>query len=165
MSNLAYHLWESRGRPFGSPEVDWFLAEKLVNDYLLESPFDEFVRKAVAALSDPTLARGVRDDVEYARVMEERRYVIDVLDRVKMLAFAYSRLNALSGLYRDAEAQMDATKRVAREEPLYLGGAGRAGVAAGLSGSGGTRFGGICLLRVDQLGTHAKGFECSGSRR
>ena len=118
VSDLAYHLWAARGRPFGSSEVDWFLAEKLANDYLLESPFDEFVRKAAAALSNPTLARGVRDDVEYARVMEERRYVIDVLNRVEMLAFAYSRLNALSGLYRDAEAQMDTTKRVAREEPL-----------------------------------------------
>jgi hypothetical protein len=116
--DLAYRLWEARGRPFGSPEVDWFLAEKLVNDYLLEGPFDEFVRKAVAALSNPTLARGMRDDVEYARVMEERRYLIDVLDRVKMLAFAYSRLGALSGLYRDAEAQMDSTKCVTGQEPL-----------------------------------------------
>jgi hypothetical protein len=118
VSDLAYHLWEARGRPFGSAEVDWFLAENLVNDYLRESPFDEFVRKAAAALSNPTLARGVRDDVEYARVMEERRYVIDVLNRVEMLSFAYSRLNALSGLYRDAEAQIDTTKRVVRQEPL-----------------------------------------------
>jgi hypothetical protein len=61
------------------------------------------------------------DDVEYARVIEERRYVIDVLDRVEMLAFTYSRLNALSGLYRDAEAQMDMTKRVTRQEPLTWG--------------------------------------------
>jgi hypothetical protein len=60
----------------------------------------------------------MRDDVEYARVIEERRYVIDVLDRVEMLAFANSRLNALSGLYREAEAQMDSTKRVTREDPL-----------------------------------------------
>jgi hypothetical protein len=27
-ANLAYQLWEQRGRPFGSPEVDWFAAEK-----------------------------------------------------------------------------------------------------------------------------------------
>jgi Protein of unknown function (DUF2934) len=24
----AYQLWEQRGRPFGSPEVDWFAAKK-----------------------------------------------------------------------------------------------------------------------------------------
>ena len=27
-ARLAYQLWEHRGRPFGSPEVDWFAAEK-----------------------------------------------------------------------------------------------------------------------------------------
>lgn len=25
---LAYEYWERRGRPFGSPEVDWFAAKK-----------------------------------------------------------------------------------------------------------------------------------------
>lgn len=25
---LAYRLWEERGRPLGSPEVDWFDAKK-----------------------------------------------------------------------------------------------------------------------------------------
>ena len=25
---LAYRLWEKRGRPLGSPEVDWFEAKK-----------------------------------------------------------------------------------------------------------------------------------------
>jgi hypothetical protein len=28
ISILAYDLWQSRGRPFGSPEVDWFEAER-----------------------------------------------------------------------------------------------------------------------------------------
>jgi hypothetical protein len=118
VSELALRLWEARGRPSGSPEVDWLLAERLVNEYRQESPFDEFLRQATSALNSPTIARGVRDDLEYARVIEERRYLIDVLDRVEMLAFAYSRLNALSVLYRDAEAQMDMTKRVTRQEPL-----------------------------------------------
>jgi hypothetical protein len=27
---LAYENWERRGRPFGSPEVDWFAAQKEV---------------------------------------------------------------------------------------------------------------------------------------
>lgn len=27
-AKLAYQLWEQRGRPFGSPEGDWFAAEK-----------------------------------------------------------------------------------------------------------------------------------------
>jgi hypothetical protein len=27
---LAYRLWEERGRPEGSPEYDWFLAEELL---------------------------------------------------------------------------------------------------------------------------------------
>jgi len=27
-AELAYQLWEQRGRPFGSSEVDWFAAER-----------------------------------------------------------------------------------------------------------------------------------------
>ena len=27
-AKLAYRFWEQRGRPFGSPEVDWFSAEE-----------------------------------------------------------------------------------------------------------------------------------------
>ncbi len=27
-ARLAYEYWERRGRPLGSPEVDWFAAEK-----------------------------------------------------------------------------------------------------------------------------------------
>ena len=27
-TNLAYEYWERRGRPFGSPEIDWSAAEK-----------------------------------------------------------------------------------------------------------------------------------------
>ena len=28
---LAYQYWEQRGRPIGSPEVDWYRAEGAVN--------------------------------------------------------------------------------------------------------------------------------------
>jgi hypothetical protein len=118
ISVSAHRLWETRGTPVGSPEVDWFLAESLVSEYGQASPFDEFLRDAGKALNSSPVLRGVRNDAEYARVIEERRYVIDILDRVEMLAFTYLRLRSLSGLYREAEAKMHAAKRVTREEPL-----------------------------------------------
>jgi hypothetical protein len=37
VAKLAYKLWEERGRPFGSPEVDWFRAERAVYSSLLAS--------------------------------------------------------------------------------------------------------------------------------
>jgi hypothetical protein len=37
VAKLAYQLWEERGRPFGSPEVDWFQAERAVHASLLAS--------------------------------------------------------------------------------------------------------------------------------
>ncbi len=37
VAKLAYKLWEQRGRPFGSPEVDWFAAERSVYASLLAS--------------------------------------------------------------------------------------------------------------------------------
>jgi hypothetical protein len=37
VEKLAYALWEERGRPFGSPEVDWFAAEHAVYSSLLAS--------------------------------------------------------------------------------------------------------------------------------
>jgi DUF2934 family protein len=30
VANLAYKLWEERGRPLGSPDADWFAAEQAV---------------------------------------------------------------------------------------------------------------------------------------
>jgi hypothetical protein len=30
VAKLAYKLWVQRGRPFGSPDVDWFAAERAV---------------------------------------------------------------------------------------------------------------------------------------
>ncbi len=64
VSDLAYSLWEARGRPLGSPEVDWLLAERFVHQYRQSSPFDEFVRKAATALNSPTITRGVHNDAE-----------------------------------------------------------------------------------------------------
>ncbi len=37
VQKLAYQLWEERGSPLGSPEIDWFAAEKAVRTYLVAS--------------------------------------------------------------------------------------------------------------------------------
>ena len=37
VQKLAYQRWEQRGSPLGSPEVDWFAAEKAMREYLLAS--------------------------------------------------------------------------------------------------------------------------------
>jgi hypothetical protein len=37
IAKLAYTLWEQRGRPFGSPEADWFAAEQAVYASLVAS--------------------------------------------------------------------------------------------------------------------------------
>ena len=37
VQELAYQHWEERGSPFGSPEIDWFAAEKAMRAYLLAS--------------------------------------------------------------------------------------------------------------------------------
>jgi hypothetical protein len=37
VEKLAYRLWEERGRPFGSPDVDWLAAEQAVFSSLAEA--------------------------------------------------------------------------------------------------------------------------------
>ena len=37
VAKIAYALWVKRGRPFGSPEADWFAAERAVYKVLTES--------------------------------------------------------------------------------------------------------------------------------
>jgi len=37
VAKVAYKFWEERGRPFGSPEVDWFAAERAVYSSLVAS--------------------------------------------------------------------------------------------------------------------------------
>ena len=37
VAKLAYQLWSQRGRPFGSPDVDWFAAEQAVYASLVAS--------------------------------------------------------------------------------------------------------------------------------
>ena len=40
VQKLAYRKWEERGRPLGTPEIDWFAAERCVRTYLLASGTD-----------------------------------------------------------------------------------------------------------------------------
>lgn len=52
---LAYRLWEERGRPVGRPEEDWFEAERrlLSGEYDAESAaVDQSIRESFPA-SDP----------------------------------------------------------------------------------------------------------------
>ena len=37
VARVAYKFWEERGRPFGSPDVDWFAAERAVYSSLVAS--------------------------------------------------------------------------------------------------------------------------------
>jgi hypothetical protein len=37
MAKLAYQHWEGRGMPLGSPEVDWFAAERALYESLVAS--------------------------------------------------------------------------------------------------------------------------------
>jgi len=55
----AYHFWEDRGRPWGTPETDWFSAEKQMTDPQTEltqvaREIGAFVGSAVAVLTDLT---------------------------------------------------------------------------------------------------------------
>lgn len=47
VAKLAYKLWEERGCPLGSPEVDWFAAERAVYAALVASGL------VIASSSDP----------------------------------------------------------------------------------------------------------------
>ena len=37
VARLAYQLWERRGMPLGSPEIDWFAAERAVYQSMIAS--------------------------------------------------------------------------------------------------------------------------------
>jgi len=36
-AKLAYEHWEKKGRPLGSPDVDWYAAEATLREYLVAS--------------------------------------------------------------------------------------------------------------------------------
>jgi Protein of unknown function (DUF2934) len=49
IATLAYHLWEERGCPVGSPEIDWFDAEQQLRKRREASP--------AVPVNEPLLAR------------------------------------------------------------------------------------------------------------
>jgi Protein of unknown function (DUF2934) len=49
IATLAYQLWQARGCPEGSPEIDWFQAEQLLRDP---------IQTAGSQVSDLLLTRG-----------------------------------------------------------------------------------------------------------
>ena len=54
VTKLAYEHWEQRGRPVGSPDVDWFAAERAVYESLVESGLITL---------DPDHARNMKEDI------------------------------------------------------------------------------------------------------
>jgi Protein of unknown function (DUF2934) len=48
VAKLAYQYWEQRGMPLGSPEVDWFAAERAVYQSLVASGLGFAIRKKPA---------------------------------------------------------------------------------------------------------------------
>ena len=60
---LAYDLWVQRGRPFGSPELDWFAAEKALHA-LHENDARTFYLSAFAMEPDEGPYRGGRSTCE-----------------------------------------------------------------------------------------------------
>jgi hypothetical protein len=45
VERLAYRFWEKRGRPVGSPNIDWFQAEQLLRkmDSPMRLPFSSIL--------------------------------------------------------------------------------------------------------------------------
>jgi Protein of unknown function (DUF2934) len=46
----AYQIWEERGRPLGSPDEDWFRAEKELSDSGTETPISNLARELGTAI-------------------------------------------------------------------------------------------------------------------
>ena len=117
IAKLAHVLWCARGRPFGSPDTDWLLVEQLIQESDNSGPFDRFIRKAEKALRSTPVVRGKPNDREYVRVVEERRYILDILDRTEMLDVAFLRLRVLARLYLATNNLIDAVMPFVQEAP------------------------------------------------
>ncbi len=42
IAKLAHELWERRGRPVGSPEIDWYAAERVLGARDSQEQFSPF---------------------------------------------------------------------------------------------------------------------------
>ena len=54
VAKLAYKFWQERGRPLGSPEVDWFAAERTLYSALVASDL-----VAPSAMDPPHIAESI----------------------------------------------------------------------------------------------------------
>ena len=73
---LAYRLWEERGRPEGRPEEDWFEAERrlLSNQHEADSAaVDEAVRESFPASDPPSTHMPDRPPPKKGRQSMSRR--------------------------------------------------------------------------------------------
>jgi hypothetical protein len=66
VEKLAHKLWEQRGRPAGSPDIDWFAAEQAVYASLVASGM------IIPSSNDPQnirkeIYRWIRGDLERSR--------------------------------------------------------------------------------------------------
>ncbi len=50
VKSLAYKLWEERGAPFGTPEVDWFRAEEELQAVNNDTPLSVLAKTIGSAL-------------------------------------------------------------------------------------------------------------------
>ena len=50
VETLAYKLWEERGAPFGTPEVDWFHAEEELHAAANDTPLSVLAKTIGSAL-------------------------------------------------------------------------------------------------------------------
>ncbi len=50
VESLAYKLWEERGAPFGTPEVDWFRAEEQLGAASNDTPLAILAKTIGSAL-------------------------------------------------------------------------------------------------------------------
>jgi hypothetical protein len=59
VTKLAYQLWEQRGRPAGSPDIDWFAAEQALYASLVASglvtPSPDHQRNMSEEIYQPTV--------------------------------------------------------------------------------------------------------------
>lgn len=61
VAKLAYKLWEERGQPIGSPEVDWFAAEREVYAQLVASGLIDASAIDPQQMAERIYARGFAD--------------------------------------------------------------------------------------------------------